>query len=316
MNCVVIPCYRVKNTILDVIKRIPLRAEKIYVIDDGCPEGTGKYVEENCSDSRVSVIYHGINRGVGASMITGYKKALEDGAEIVVKIDGDGQMDPSQVSVFIDAIGTYDADYIKGNRFFHPEHLKGMPWIRLFGNSLLSFLNKAISGYWDIMDPANGYTAVHSACLGLLSLDKISKRYFFESDMLFRLNTIRAVVKEIPVKVKYDSGILSSLSVTKILFSFPFKYMSRFIKRIIYNYFVRDFNVGSLEIIIGVVLFLFGGIFGIYHWILSIYTGIPATAGTVIISALPIILGFQSIIASIHYDLINIPRIPLKDLKR
>lgn len=307
MICVVIPCYKVRTTILDVLKKIPEIVAKIVLVDDFCPEETGKYVETNFIDKRLEIIFHDINKGVGGAMISGYKRAMEMGASIVVKIDGDGQMDPSHIDDLTYLITSKEADYVKGSRFYFVKELRNMPFVRLIGNSILSFYNKLISGYWDIMDPTNGYTAIHTDILRMLPLEKISRDFFFESDMLFRLNTIRAVVKEIPVPVSYENN-KSNLSVVRVLFTFPFKYFSRLVKRIMYNYFIRDFNVGTLELIIGVLFTTAGGFFGIYHWTKSVTYGVPATAGTVIISALLIILGFQSFLAYIHFDLINIPR--------
>jgi hypothetical protein len=182
-----------------------------------------------------------------------------------------------------------------------------MPGIRRFGNAMVSFINKMVSGYWNVMDPTNGFTAISSKALRHLPLDKIDKRFFFESDMLFRLNTIRAVVLDLPIYSEYGSEI-SNLKISGVLFRFPFKYLNRFFKRIFYNYFLRDFNIGSLELVMMTVFFLFGLIFGGIHWILSLQTLHPATAGTVLLSGLPIILGFQSFLAFLHYDLVNIPQ--------
>jgi hypothetical protein len=307
MICVVIPCYKVSKSILGVINKIPEIVGKIIVVDDFCPEETGKYVQENCSDKRVEIISHVRNQGVGGAMISGYMRAIELGVSVVVKIDGDGQMDPSHIEELLFLINSKEADYVKGSRFYFVNDLKNMPFVRLIGNSILSFYNKLISGYWDIMDPTNGYTAIHTDILKMLPLQKISKDFFFESDMLFRLNTIRAVVKEVPVPVSYENN-KSNLSVFKVFFTFPFKYSSRLIKRIMYNYFIRDFNVGTLELLISLVFTAVGASFGLYHWWKSILYGVPATAGTVIISALLVILGFQSFLAYIHFDLLNIPR--------
>jgi hypothetical protein len=297
----------VKSKILGVIKNIPGTVGKIILVDDLCPEGTGIYVKQNCSDDRLEILFHECNKGVGGAMVTGYKRAIELGASVVVKLDGDGQMDPSHIDELVFPINSKDADYVKGSRFYFVKELRNMPFVRLIGNSILSFYNKLISGYWDIMDPTNGYTAIHTAILKMLPLEKISQDFFFESDMLFRLNTIRAVVKEVPVPVSYENN-KSNLRIIKVLFTFPYKYFTRFVKRILYNYFIRDFNIGTLELIISILFISIGSSFGIYHWWKSISDGVPATAGTVIISALLIILGFQSFLAYLHFDLLNIPK--------
>ncbi len=191
---VVIPCYKVAAHILGVIAAIPPRVGLIVCVDDACPEGSGKLVESQCRDSRVRVLYHDTNQGIGGAMVTGYRAALESGAAVAVKIDGDGQMDPGLIPLFVDPILSGKCDYTKGNRFFRPENLRGMPVVRLVGNGILSFMTKLSTGYWDLFDPTNGYTAIRTTILNEIPLEKISRTYFFESDLLFRLNVVRAVV--------------------------------------------------------------------------------------------------------------------------
>lgn len=310
MVAVVIPCYKVRSKILGVIASIGPETARIYAVDDACPEGSGRYIETTCTDPRVEVLYNPKNMGVGGAVMAGYRKALADGATIVVKIDGDGQMDPTLIPRLIDPILQKDADYVKGNRFYDLVNLQGMPAIRKMGNSMLSFVSKAVTGYWHLMDPANGLTAIHRSALSLLPLDKIDNRFFFESDMLFRLNTIRAVVQDMPMKAIYADEI-SNLHIGNVLLRFPLKYMNRLIKRIFYNYFLRDFNIGSLELVMSLLLIAFGFTFGSLKWSQSIVSGHPATAGTVILAGLPVILGFQALLAFLHFDLVNVPQKPL-----
>jgi len=310
MIAVVIPCYKVKQQIRDVIIRTVSHADKIYVVDDACPEGTGKFVEENFPSPDIKVIYHAKNLGVGGAVKSGYSKALEEGATVIIKLDGDGQMDPAMIPRLIEPILNKTADYVKGNRFYDLAYLQKMPGLRKIGNSALSFINKLSSGYWNVMDPTNGYTAISRSALEQLPLDKIDNRFFFESDMLFRLNIIRAVVSDIPMKAVYKNE-KSNLRIWRVLFQFPFKYANRLLKRIFYNYFLRDFNVGSLELVIAIVLSLFGLIFGFFKWIVSIETAKPATAGTVFLAGLPIILGFQAFFNFLHFDVSNIPHKPV-----
>lgn len=307
MIAVVIPSYKVKRHILQVIEKIDSTVNKIYVVDDCCPEQSGKFVQENCHDGRVMVLFNEKNKGVGGAVISGYLQAIKDNMKIVVKIDGDGQMDPKLLPLFIRPILEGKADYTKGNRFFDIERLSSMPGKRLFGNAVLSFVSKFSSGYWDIMDPTNGYTAAHISVLKRIPWDKVENRYFFESDMLFRLNTVKAVVRDVPMAAKYEDES-SGLNITKVLFDFPGKHLNRFLKRIFYVYFLRDFNIGSMELVIGVLLISFGSIFGVYHWYMSIHKGIIATSGTVMLSGLPIILDFQSLLSYIHFDIINVPK--------
>jgi hypothetical protein len=310
MIAVVIPSYKVKQQIGDVITKTIPYADKIYVVDDACPEGTGKYVEENFPSPGINVIYHLKNLGVGGAVKSGYSKALGEGATVVIKLDGDGQMDPAMIPRLIEPILNKTADYVKGNRFYDLAYLQKMPGLRKIGNSALSFINKISSGYWNVMDPSNGYTAISRTALKHLPLEKIDNRFFFESDMLFRLNIIRAVVSDIPMKAEYKNE-KSNLKIRSVLFQFPFKYANRLVKRIFYNYFLRDFNVGSMELVIAIILSLFGFIFGIFKWIESIETGRPATAGTVFLAGLPIILGFQAFFNFLHFDVSNIPHKPV-----
>ncbi|MCX6701573.1 MAG: hypothetical protein NTV68_16905, partial [Methanomicrobiales archaeon] len=193
------------------------------------------------------------------------------------------------------------------------DFLRQMPFLRKLGNSGVSFMNKAASGYWNIMDPSNGFTAIHRLALESLPLDRIDTRFLFESDMLFRLNTIRAMVSEMPMRAVYGDE-KSNLKVHRVAFQFPFKYLSRMFKRIFYNYYLRDFNIGSLELILAFVFIVFGVIFGTYKWSESIITSHPATAGTVILAGLPIILGFQSLFAFLHFDVANLPQRPLSSM--
>lgn len=243
--------------------------------------------------------------------MTGYRKAVEDGADIIIKMDGDGQMDPKLIPQFTKPLIAGEADYTKGNRFFDLESLTSMPHIRLFGNAVLSFVSKASSGYWDVMDPTNGYTAIHASAVSLLPLHKIDNRYFFESDMLFRLNTIRAVVKEIPMKALYGEEE-SNLNIARVIKEFPGKYLSRFFKRIFYNYFLRDFTVCSIEFLAGVFLFSFGLLFGMYHWYQSYIHQSNTPTGTIMIVVLSIMMGFQLILAAVNLDVMNIPRMPIQ----
>lgn len=310
MIAVVIPCYKTKTQILNLLDKIGPEVGQIIVVDDACPENTGKWVEEHCADPRLCLVYHTKNLGVGGAVKTGYLKALELGARYVVKLDGDGQMDPALISRFVEPLRTLQADYVKGNRFYDLGGLKGMPASRKFGNAVLSFINKMACGYWNVMDPTNGYTAISAKALKLIPLEKVDNRFFFEQDMLFRLNTIRAVVMDYPMIAKYEHEV-SNLRIWKVLFSFPLKYKKRLFKRIFYSYFLRDFNVGSLELILSILFIGFGGVFGVIKWMNSIESGTPATAGTVILAALPVILGFQLFLSFLHYDLTNIPQKPI-----
>ena len=307
---VVIPSFRVVKHILSVIADIGPEICRIYVVDDNCPEQSGSYVEANCADSRVVVLRHTVNLGVGGAVMTGYKAAITDGAEIIVKVDGDGQMDPTLIPKFIAPILAGQADYTKGNRFFDLEEIRVMPPVRLFGNAILSLMTKLSSGYWDLFDPTNGYTAIHIDVVRHLPFEKISGRYFFETDMLFRLNTLRAVVIDVPMDANYGNEV-SNMKISKIVLEFLFKHARNFAKRIFYNYYLRDVSLASIELPVGVLLLVFGVCFGGWHWMLASNDGITTPAGTVMLSALPVLMGLQLVLAFLAYDIASVPRRPI-----
>jgi len=308
---VVVPCFRVRRQVLQVIGSIGIDVERIYAVDDFCPEQSGALIEQQCTDPRVRVLRHAENQGVGGATVTGYREALADGADIVVKVDGDGQMDPAMISRLTRSIASGAADYAKGNRFYDLEHVRAMPRLRLFGNAVLSLINKVVSGYWNVMDPTNGFTAIHRAALMAIPLAKLDRGYFFESDMLFRLYTIRAVVRDVPLPSRYGDET-SSLRVGRVAAIFPLKYLRAMIKRLFYAYFLRDFNAGTLQLSLGLLIGAAGAVFGIASWIHSVITGIPATAGTVMLAGLPVLAGLQFLIGALHYDIESIPREPLQ----
>jgi len=307
---VVIPCFKVTKHILRVIESIPPEATAIYIVDDACPDSSGVFVEQSVSDPRVVVLFNRQNLGVGGAVMIGYQAALSDGADIIIKIDGDGQMDPGLIPAFIDPILSGEADYTKGNRFFDLELVSQMPKLRLFGNAVLSFLTKLSSGYWNLFDPTNGYTAIHADVCRRLPFKKISNRYFFETDMLFRLNTLRAVVVDVPMEAKYEDET-SHLQVSAIIGEFLGKHAKNFGKRIFYNYYLRDLSLASVELITGLLLAIFGISFGVYHWLASANLGTSTPAGTVMLAAMPLLVGIQFILQFVGYDIASVPKRPL-----
>lgn len=308
---VVIPCYRVTQHIDAVISNIPEIVDKIYVIDDACPQNTGDTVRQNIDDHRITILSHEENQGVGGAVMTGYEQALKDDMDIVVKIDGDGQMNPALISLFIRPIIEGRADYTKGNRFYFIDDVRSMPGLRIFGNAVLSFMTKLSSGYWHLFDPTNGFTAIHKTALSQMPLDKIAKRYFFESDILFRLNIARAVIEDIPMRAVYNDEE-SGLKIGKIVFPFLKGHIRNFFKRVFYNYYLRDFSLASIQLALGIPILLFGLSFGVWQWMHSAATGEISSAGTVMLSALPIIIGFQMLLSFLQHDIQAGPRNPLQ----
>lgn len=305
----VIPSYRVTDHILDVINGIGPEVSKIFVVDDACPDKSGDFVEKNSKDKRVTVLRHSENKGVGGAVITGYKAALASDAEIVVKVDGDGQMDPGLIPRIIAPVVRGEADYAKGNRFDSLEDLFEMPKIRIFGNAVLSLWSKLSSGYWRVTDPTNGFTAIHRSALEAIHLDKVRNSYFFESDLLFRLSIINAVVADVPMRAVYGEE-KSHLKIRKVLLEFPYRHSVNLLKRIFYRYYLREWSIASIELPVGLGLTIFGTWFGLASYFAASSAGQATTAGQVTLSAVAIILGVQLLLSFLAYDVQSEPRVP------
>ena len=303
----VIPCYKVKQHILALIAKIGPEVAMIYCIDDACPDQSGKYIQEAVSDPRVRVIFHAENQGVGGAVLTGFKQAEADGNRVAVKLDGDGQMDPAILSKFTNVILQGHADYTKGNRFYNPAHLRSMPRGRLVGNAILSFVSKFSTGYWNVFDPTNGYLALDLRLLKHMDIEKIDRRYFFETDLLFRAGIAKAKVLDIPMQALYEDEV-SNLHFSKEATRFMRGHLRNFFKRIGYNYFLRDFSVASLELLVGLAALIFGLIYGI------IKMGGSAeaqSAGVVMLAALPLLTGVILLVSFLNYDIQQTPQDPL-----
>lgn len=308
---VVLPCYRVRDSVLAVLAEIPAWVEHIFVVDDACPEGSGREVERVCCDPRCRVIFHERNLGVGGAMRTGMRAALAAGATIIAKVDGDGQMDPRRLGDLVRPLATGRADYAKGNRFYDLSALAAMPPARRFGNLALTLLVKAASGYWDVSDPTNGYLAIHRQACAALPLDRIDSSYFFESHMLIHLNVLRAVVAEVPMPARYGDES-SSLSVGRSLVTFPFKLARGFLRRIAWRYFIYNMDAVTVFLLGGGLLLLIGVGFGAYRWYLGIFGNETQTAGTVALGLFPAIIGFQMLLQAMILDIMGKPVHPLQ----
>jgi len=306
---VVIPAYRAAATIEAVLASIPTFVRHIVVVDDGGADRTAE-VARTVDDPRVVVVEHERNEGVGAAVLTGYRRAAALGAEIIAKVDADGQMDPEYLLALITPIVVGEADYAKGNRFLHERELEAMPGRRRFGNAGLSFFTKLASGYWGIFDPTNGYTAIHASVIPLLDDRRIARRFFFESSMLLNLSLLRAVVRDVYIPARYP-GAKSHLSESRAALQFPAQLLRGFLRRIRIQYFVRDFSAVSLYVLCGSLLTLFGGIWGAWHFFVSSQTGVVATTGTVMIAVLPIIVGVQLLLQALTLDVQGSPTTPI-----
>lgn len=306
MKCaVVLPAYNEGPHLAGVISDVPAWVDGVIVVDD-CSTDETAAVAESSADPRVALIRRERNGGVGAAVVTGYRYALETGFDIVVKVDADGQMDLSELEALVLPIQLGMAEYTKGNRFRRTGRPKGMPRGRWFGSVMLSFLTKTASGYWHVFDPQCGFTAIAAPALAQLKLDAVAQDFFFENDMLIRLNVIDARVVDVSTAALYGEET-SSLRIGHVAWSFPFRLIRGFAWRVIKRHVVNDFGLVALLSFLGAILFTFGLVFGVYHWIASAETGQAATAGTVMVAVLPIILGFEMLLQALTQEVQSSP---------
>jgi glycosyltransferase involved in cell wall biosynthesis len=303
---VVVPAYNEARHIAEVIKTMPDFVDNIIVVDDCSTDDTAN-AARTCNDDRLTVLSTTQNQGVGGAMTVGYRRAEDLASDIVVKMDGDGQMSPEHLPALLDPLIDDGYDYTKGNRFLAGESLALMPRHRLYGNVVLTFMTKLASGYWHVFDPQNGYTAIRAAALRTLDLDRIHRGFFFENDMLMHLNFFGSRVKDIAIPARYGDE-RSSLNPFKVGVTFPFLLLMRFFYRVYQKYILRDFSPIALFLLSGIVLFGWGAGFGLYLWIRSIGSTHLTPTGTIMLSLLPLILGFQLLLQAIVLDIQETPK--------
>lgn len=307
----VVPAFNLAGVIGAVLREIPPMIGTIIVVDDGSADDTAAVVRSVARyDRRIELLRHEENRGVGAAMVTGYRRALERDVDIVVKIDGDGQMPLSLLPALVEPLLHGTADYAKGNRFRDFQAIRKMPPLRRLGNLVLSFLAKAATGYWQCFDPTNGFVAIRTDVLAQIPLHEIDPGYYFEISMLSHLYLIGAVIHEQPNPARYN-GEPSSLSIPHVLLTFPGRLLGSTLRRFFLKNFVYEFSLQSLHLAAGLILFLSGVGYGGYHWYWHASHLIPAPTGTVVLSALLIILGFQLLLSAMTLDLQSVPSIPI-----
>ena len=307
----VIPAYNVARELGDVLRQMPPLIRTIVVVDDASRDDTAGVAEGYARiDPRITVVRHDQNRGVGGAMITGFRKTLELGADIVVKIDGDGQMPLWLVPQLVQPLVDGTADYTKGNRFRDFSAIRAMPPLRRIGNVALSFLAKAATGYWQCFDPTNGFLAIRADVLSQLPLQKIDQSYYFETSMLSHLYVLGAVVKDVPMPARY-AGETSNLSIPRVLLQFPGRLAGSLARRIILKNFVYDFNLESFHILCGLPLLLAGLLYGGYNWWWYMSHLRAAPTGTVVLSSLLVTIGVQLLLGAVNLDLQATPRDPI-----
>lgn len=303
---VVIPAHNEASHIGQVINAMPEFVDHMIVVDD-CSQDNTYDTALSCGDNRVVALKTPKNSGVGGATIMGYRKSMELESDIIVKMDGDGQMDPDYLATLLDALIEQGYDYAKGNRFLVGESLSFMPRHRIFGNVVLTFMTKLASGYWQIFDPQNGYTAIKRESLRALNLEAIHERFFFENDMLIHLNFFKYRVKDVAIPARYGEE-KSDLNPFKVGFTFPLLLLRRFFHRVYQKYVLRDFSPIALFLFLGLGLFTWGFLFGIYLYFHTVSTGIATPTGTIMLALLPLILGFQLILQAIVLDIQETPK--------
>jgi len=312
-TAVIIPVYNCKGQVHLVFERFPFElVDMIVIVDDRCPINTGDFAQElanksNTNDNcKVVLVKNEINLGVGGAVKEGIRCVRKNNPEIdyVLKMDGDGQMDPQELKLFLKCATETNADYIKGNRFTNMALLQKMPKLRLAGNAILSFIMKIATGNYTIMDPTCGYLMMRISIFDQVDMDRIQNRFFFESHLLGEVTLRKLSVAQVPVRTIYGDE-QSNLNITKILFEFPLRISRLFLKRMLYQYFLYSFSFGSIALLIGIPLFIFSILFGGYHWIMSITTNHTASAGTVMLSGLSFLIAIQCAIIFFSEDIKN-----------
>lgn len=303
----VVPAYKEELMIARVIETMPEFVDMIVIVDDCSPDDTSGAVRR-VGDSRVTLIRHETNQGVGGAIITGHKAAMELGSDVNVVMAGDAQMDPAHLPLLLDKVTDEGYGFSKANRFYAPESFSGMPHHRVFGNIVLSFMTKLSSGYWNLFDPQNGYTAVRTEVLRRVPLDRVAKRYSFENDLLTHLNILQVSAVDVPIPAVYGDEV-SSIKLRKVIPELISRLTVGFWHRIWYRYVLWSFSPIALLLFMGLGLFVFG--VAITIWLLfQIMGAVIATAATVMLAALPLMLGTQMLISALQLDIQATPSTP------
>nr|WP_297424194.1 glycosyltransferase family 2 protein [uncultured Actinotalea sp.] len=303
----VVPAYREERMIARVITTMPDVVDHIVVVDDCSPDDTSGAALA-VGDPRVHVVRHETNQGVGGAIITGHRRAMELGSDINVVMAGDAQMDPAYLPDLLVEVTDQGYGFAKANRFFAPESFSGMPRHRVFGNIVLSFLTKLASGYWHLFDPQNGYTAVRTSVLRRIPLDSVARRYSFENDLLIHLNILQVPAVDVPIPAVYGDEV-SSIRLSKVVPELVALLGRGFWRRVWYRYVLWSFSPIALLLFLGLLFLGFG--LGVTVWISFLaFTSVIATAGTVMLAALPLMIGTQMLISALQLDIQASPSVP------
>jgi dolichol-phosphate mannosyltransferase len=303
---VVIPAYRVEKWIAEVITNLPGFVDRVFVVDDASPDNLSQVVSD-LNSPKIKLIRHEKNLGgPGGATKTGFRQAIEEDIDLVVKMDGDNQMDPKYLPGLLLPLVKNECDYTKGNRFSIVTDISNMPVIRRIGNLLLSLATKVVSGYWHVVDSQNGFFAIKGKVLKNIKLDWLDNSYFFENSMLINLNIIEAKVSDVYIPARYLDEV-SSMNILNILFRFPYKLIKGLFGRIFFRYFYRDLSPVFVMLILGLTLLGGGGGVGCFAWYQSVFHKIDMSIGTFALGLIPILLGAQLLLNALILDIQQSP---------
>jgi len=303
----VVPAYREEKMISRVIDTMPDFVDHIVIVDDCSPDDTSAVVAAH-PDPRVTLIRHEVNQGVGGAIITAHRAAMELGADVDVVMAGDAQMDPAYLPGLLDKVTDEGFGFAKANRFYAPESFTGMPKHRVFGNIMLSFMTKLASGYWNLFDPQNGYTAVRTEVLRRVPLDRIARRYSFENDLLIHLNILQVSATDVPIPALYGDEV-SSIRLGRVVPDLLHRLTVGYWTRIWYRYVLWSFSPIALLLFLGLIAFVFGLAVSVWM-VFQIAASVAATAATVMLAALPLMIGTQLLVSALQLDIQATPDTP------
>jgi glycosyltransferase involved in cell wall biosynthesis len=298
---VVVPAHEEERLIATTIGGIPSLVDRILVVDDGSTDGTGATATA-AGDDRVEVIRHESNRGVGAATVTGYRRALEEGFDVVVVMNGDNQMDPADLPALVRPVVRGEVDYAKANRLFTGQAWQLIPRTRYLGNAVLSMLTKIASGYWHVADSQSGYTAIGREMLAQLDLERVYTNYGFPNDMLVHLNVWNARVRDVPSRPVYGVGERSGIRYRRVVPRISWLLLKGFFWRLWEKYVKRDFHPLVFFYLFGFLATIAGVILGLVVVGYRL-AGYPFTVGTVVLIALLVISGSQFTLFAMWFDM-------------
>ena len=303
---VVVPCYNAAARVTDVIRSLPAFVDHAVIVDDGSRDDVQSALRPLQPSPRLTVLHHDANRGLARAMETGFRHALTLGADIIVKMDADGQMDPAELPRLLAPLVAGHADLTKGNRFLHRRHLAGMPPVRIAGNLGLSFLTKLASGYWNVFDPTNGYVAARREVIEEIDLARLGPRHFFETSLLCQVYLVGAVVRDVSIPARYGTE-RSSLSMSRTLVEFPVLLLRAAFRRIVLQHFFRDFTAVALFLVTGGLMTGLGISWGFWTWTRSAQLHQATPTGTIAVILLPVLVGFQLLLQALVMDIASVP---------